>query len=779
MIDLYVIPNKLRIEEFELIFSYKLKPIKKLNAPFLSLLFALVCQPAWGQITGVITDGQQPIAGASVYIPSESKGTISLPDGRFILEISPLVDAELVVSSVGFLPKKIRVTPQPKNLGAIVLETDKSLDEVIITGNLKPVNRLESTIPVEVYSPAFLQQNPSPNLFEGIQFINGIRPQINCSVCNTGDIHINGLEGPYTFVLIDGMPIVSSLASVYGLNGIPNGMVEKVEIIKGPAGTLYGSQAVGGLINVITKLPEYSPRFFCDVYGTSWKEFNADLGFTARLGENTNSLTGINGFIYDNPIDNNNDNFTDVTQQKRFSVFQKFSWQPNTEKSGSLALRYLYEDRWGGELNWTPAYRGGDEIYGESIYTNRFELIGKQTLSNQIEVQYSYTQHKQNSVYGDTFFQADENIGFLQGIWRKDQGKNSWLVGISTRYNWYNDNTPATENERGTNPNRYWMPGVFVENEIDLSAQHKLLLGMRLDHHPEHAFISSPRAGYKINFDAQTLFRVNFGTGFRVVNIFTEDHAALTGARDLVIEEQLAPEQSYNFTVNFYKKIYTSSGWILGLETAAWHTYFSNQILPDFDSNPNEIRYANLDGNAVSQGFSANLEAILGPFRAYIGASLLDVFTKENNQKQRPVFTEKWSATWAITLPLFNENTRLDYTGNLYGPMRLPILSNRDPRAEYSPVWSLQNLKFSIEKNNDFTFFAGIKNLLNWTPAKNNPFLIARANDPFDREVSYDASGNIQATSTNPYGLSFDPTYMYAPNQGRRFFIGINYTLDR
>ena len=779
MIDLYVIPNKLRIEEFELIFSYKLKPIKKLNAPFLSLLFALVCQPAWGQITGVITDGQQPIAGASVYIPSESKGTISLPDGRFILEISPLVDAELVVSSVGFLPKKIRVTPQRKNLGAIVLETDKSLDEVIITGNLKPVNRLESTIPVEIYSPAFLQQNPSPNLFEGIQFINGIRPQINCSVCNTGDIHINGLEGPYTFVLIDGMPIVSSLASVYGLNGIPNGMVEKVEIIKGPAGTLYGSQAVGGLINVITKLPEYSPRFFGDVYGTSWKEFNADLGFTARLGENTNSLTGINGFIYDNPIDNNNDNFTDVTQQKRFSVFQKFSWQPNTEKSGSLALRYLYEDRWGGELNWTPAYRGGDEIYGESIYTNRFELIGKQTLSNQIEVQYSYTQHKQNSVYGDTFFQADENIGFLQGIWRKDQGKNSWLVGISTRYNWYNDNTPATENERGTNPNRYWMPGVFVENEIDLSAQHKLLLGMRLDHHPEHAFISSPRAGYKINFDAQTLFRVNFGTGFRVVNIFTEDHAALTGARDLVIEEQLAPEQSYNFTVNFYKKIYTSSGWILGLETAAWHTYFSNQILPDFDSNPNEIRYANLDGNAVSQGFSANLEAILGPFRAYIGASLLDVFTKENNQKQRPVFTEKWSATWAITLPLFNENTRLDYTGNLYGPMRLPLLSNRDPRAEYSPVWSLQNLKFSIEKNNDFTFFAGIKNLLNWTPAKNNPFLIARANDPFDREVSYDASGNIQATSTNPYGLSFDPTYMYAPNQGRRFFIGINYTLDR
>ena len=118
------------------------------------------------------------------------------------------------------------------------------------------------------------------------------------------------------------MPIVSSLASVYGLNGIPTGMIEKVEIIKGPSGTLYGSQAVGGLINVITKLPEYSPRFFSDIYGTSWQEFNADLGFSGKINEKINSLTGINGFVYDNPIDNNKDNFTDVTQQKRFRSFK-------------------------------------------------------------------------------------------------------------------------------------------------------------------------------------------------------------------------------------------------------------------------------------------------------------------------------------------------------------------------------------------------------------------------------------------------------------------------
>ena len=745
---------------------------------FFFLLFNFI---GWSQVKGRVSDGIQPIAGATVYLPSIKQGVVTDLQGDFVLENLTSGRYPLVISSVGFLPHKIilEISAAQQDLGEVILSPDNSLDEVIISGNLKPVNRLESTIPVEVYSPAFLQQNPTSSLFEGIQYINGIRPQINCSVCNTGDIHINGLEGPYTFVLIDGMPIVSSLASVYGLNGIPTGMIEKVEIIKGPSGTLYGSQAVGGLINVITKLPEYSPRFFSDVYGTSWQEFNTDLGFSGKINENIDFITGVNGFIYDNPMDNNNDNFTDVTQQKRFSLFQKFSWENATDKKGSFAIRYLYEDRWGGELNWTPSNRGGDQIYGESIYTKRFELIGTQNLSNQWEIQYSYTDHEQDSFYGDLSFQAKERIGFFQGIWRKQKGQHQWLGGVSTRYSWYDDNTPATEISTENNPNQYWLPGVFLEDEISLKKSHKLLVGLRFDHHPDHGMITTPRAGYKINFDEQTLFRLNAGTGFRVVNIFTEDHAALTGARDLVIEENLAPEKSYNINLNFYKKIYSPSGWILGLDASVWHTYFSNQILPDFDTNPNEIRYRNLDGHAVSQGGSINFEANYGRFRSQIGASLLDVFTQENDRRIRPVFTEKWSATWAITAPLWHEKLSLDYTGNLYGSMRLPLLGDLDPRTEFSPVWSIQNLKISYQKDNDWNFFVGIKNLLNWTPAKNNPFLIARSEDPFDRNVNFDSSGRVQATANNPYALSFDPTYIYAPNQGIRFFLGLNYSLSK
>jgi outer membrane receptor for ferrienterochelin and colicins len=146
------------------------------------------------------------------------------------------------------------------NISAVLTPIPEGLKEYVVTGTLKQMKRSESPVNIEVYTPSFFKKNPSSGLFEAMQNINGIRPQVNCNVCNTGDIHINGLEGPYTMVLIDGMPLVSSLSTVYGLSGIPSSMVERIEIIKGPASTLYGSEAIGGVINVITKRPINSAK---------------------------------------------------------------------------------------------------------------------------------------------------------------------------------------------------------------------------------------------------------------------------------------------------------------------------------------------------------------------------------------------------------------------------------------------------------------------------------------------------------------------------------------
>ena len=230
-------------------------------------------------------------------------------------------------------------------------DNENELNEVVVSGTLKAVKRLESAVPVEVYSPIFFKKNPTASIYEALQNVNGVRPQLNCGVCNTGDIHINGLEGPYTSVMIDGMPIVSSLSTVYGLSGIPNSLVERIEIVKGPASSLYGSEAVGGLINIITKNPVKAPLFSFDVFTSSWLETNADLGVKFNIKKAT-SLLGLNYYNYNQTIDNDNDGFTDVTAQNRISVFNKWNFQREQNRLFTFAIRGMYEDRWGGDVRW-------------------------------------------------------------------------------------------------------------------------------------------------------------------------------------------------------------------------------------------------------------------------------------------------------------------------------------------------------------------------------------------------------------------------------------------
>ena len=729
------------------------------------------------EVNGTVFSEGQPLAFSNVYLENSTTGTITNENGIFKLTNLKPGSYTLVASFTGYGTSRKRVQITNKNLQIkFKLVEDNSLQEVTITGTLKAVSRLESPVPVEVYSTTFLKKNPTPSVFEALNNVNGVRPQLNCNVCNTGDIHINGLEGPYTLVMIDGMPIVSGLSSVYGLSGIPNSLIEQIEIVKGPASSLYGSEALGGLINIITKLPENAPLFFAESFGTSWGEINFDLGVKANVGKNATVLVGANYFKYDQLIDNNNDNFTDLTNQDRISLFQKWNFKRRNNRNFSLAGRYFYEDRWGGELQWNNSFRGGDEVYGESIYTSRFEIFGNYQLPllEKIDFQFSYSDHDQNSVYGNTPYLAQQRIGFGQFIWDKKIKSHDLLLGAAIRYNYYNDNTTATILADET-----VIPSLFIQDEIGFNNKQSLLLGMRYDYNSRHGNIFTPRIAYRFKPTEDDIIRLNAGTGFRVVNLFTEEHAALTGAREVIIKDELNPEESYNITLNYLKKLYLKNGMYFTIDTSAWYTYFTNAIIPDYDTNPNQIIYDNLDGFSQSSGLSFNIDAVFGSgIRASIGATYQDVSKTENGIKTPQILTEKYSGVWSFSYKHYGTNLTFDYTGSLYGPMRLPLLGELDPRSEYSPAWSIQNIQITYDGIDRFEMYGGIKNLLDWTPNKGNPFIIARSDDPFDQNVVFDTDGNAIPTLDNPYALTFDPSYVYGPNQGIRLFFGIRYALN-
>lgn len=660
-----------------------------------------------------------------------------------------------------------------------VLKKEKvklELDEVVVSGTLKPMRRLQTPVPVEIITATFLKQNPTANVFDALQNVNGLRPQNNCNVCNTGDIRINGLDGPYTMVTIDGMPIVSALGTVYGLSGIPNSMIDRIEVVKGAASTLYGSEAVGGLINIITKRPKTVPTITADIFSTSWLETNIDLGYRANFGKKVDALIGVNYFKYNNPVDNNNDNFTDLSLQDRVSLFSKLNFSRKSQKELSLVSRYLYEDRWGGEMQWNKGFRGGNQVYGESIYTSRYEFLGKYELPVQEKMyfQFSIIGHDQNSVYGNSTFLANQKIAFGQLLWDKNCKNNSFLFGSAFRYQYYNDNTPATNNA-----NHSKIYSLFAQDEISFSDKTSTLLGLRYDYNSAHGSIVTPRFAFKYKPTPNDILRLNFGTGFRVVNLFTEDHQALSGARDVILTSNLEPETSYNVNFNYLKKYSLTNAGVINLEFSSWYTYFTNRIFANYDLNPDQIVYDNLNGYSKIFGLSSNVDWIT-PFglKASLGASYFDPLTMQDDQKFVPLFTEKFSLNWAVSYEIPSWHLAIDYTGNLTGPMRLPLLGPLDPRRETSLPFSIQNIQFTFKKIHNLEIYTGIKNLLNWTPNRNNPFLIARANDPFDKNVQFDSNGNVIPTVDNPYGLTFDPTYAYGPNQGIRFFAGLRFHID-
>tara|TARA_B100000963_G_scaffold74666_1_gene62756 strand:- start:3961 stop:6132 length:2172 start_codon:yes stop_codon:yes gene_type:complete len=714
---------------------------------FLILQFQLYSQSLSGTIKSDL-----PIPFASISVKGQSIGTASNADGFFKINDIKEGSYEFIFSAIGFkkLKKNISIQTGKNTLDIILEPLLYDIEQVVVTGTMKETFLNSTPVKMDIITQKFLKKIATNNVMEVIEHINGVQKQINCGVCGTNDIHINGMEGPYTLVLINGMPIMSSLSTVYGLNGIATSLIKQIEIIKGPSSTLYGTEAVAGVINILTKDPMDVSNLELESFITSHLEKNIDFAYAPKM-KKVNLLLSGNYFKMDNFLDYNKDNFTDIPLSERLSLFKQWNFKRKTRKNLLLSAKYYHEDRSGGVKEWSDNLRGNDSIYGESIYTDRIELAASYELpmDEDVRIDASFNYHHQDSYYGNTKYEAFQNIYFANLIWNKSIGYNhDFISGLSYRFQTFVDSTLANINERK------FIPALFVQDEIILNKKWTSLLGIRTDYHEEHGFIFSPRLNLKFKPKTYTTFRLNAGTGFRIVNLFTEDHASLTGSREVLLVEDLKPEESYNINLNV-NHIFSLGRSTGSIDVDAFYTYFTNKIAPDYEANPNQIIYANLDGFSISRGLAFNIQQNFEfPLSINSGGTYLDVYSVDyNNFRKDELFAPSFTGVFSLSYNWDKINTSIDWTTKVTGPMSLPTFPHPFERAEESPWFSQHHLQIKKLFSESLTAFMGVKNIFNYTQV--SPLIDWQ----------------------NPFGDDFDTSYAYGPLQSRRFLIGFKVKL--
>lgn len=724
----------------------------------LSLLLLLAAinvdaQTLSGTVEGIITADGQPVQGANVGFEKIKKGAATDENGKFIIRGVPEGRHVLQVSAVGY--ETISKNIELRSGETLVLEFQLKqsllqLDQVVVTGTMRETYIKDSPVKVQVVSSSFLNNNPSDNIMESVGFINGLYNEVSCGVCGTSSIRINGMEGPYTAVLIDGMPIMGSLASVYGLNGISSNIIEGMEIIKGPNSTLYGSEAMGGVINILTKEPAAREQLSLEAYSSTHFENNLDFSYSPKT-EGFHTLFSGNAFYFDRFLDHNNDNFADATKRKRFSLFNKWTLERPDARRFDLALKYYFEDRIGGTRDFSKELRGSDTVYGEAIETNRFEAIGtyELPLEEQIKIDYSYSYHTQDSYYGDYRYQATQQIYFANLVWDKQFSYDSQLLAGSTfRFDALDQTFDEQRLKDGSRDNRF-TPGIFTQYEHIFNQRFRGLLGARVDHHKDHGLIFSPRFNFKISATDHTTIRFNAGTGFRIVNLFTEEHDVLSGSRQVVITENLDPERSYNGTMNLNQIVDIGTS-VLNIDLDLFYTHFTNQIIPDY-TNPSQIRYSNLDGYSISRGVAVSAaHNFPGPLQYSVGVTFQDVFQETNGRREALPFAPNFNSTFSLSYRFDPLDISVSYTGRVVGKMKLPEYPDAKNSSE---VFTEQNIRLSKEMAERFEIFGAVKNLFNYT--QDDPLIAP------DR----------------PFSEDFATDHVFGPIQQRRFLLGVKYQM--
>ncbi|MDO5035659.1 MAG: TonB-dependent receptor [Porphyromonas sp.] len=589
-----------RVAKVITILALVLSPLTSINASNAPTTEG-VEQVTDANIVGHVLDKttREHLMGIVVRIKDTPYGTTTDSSGHFYLRNLKPGTYTLEVSGIGYqtVTREITVLEQTTIEINVELEEDVfNLHEVVVSSNRQQTLRKHAPTLVSVIDAQAFEAANATNLAQGLSCQPGIRVENNCQNCGFNQVRINGLDGRFSQILIDSRPIVSALAGVYGLEQIPTNMIERVEVVRGGGSALYGSSAIAGVINIISREP-VANRFeaYENLILTGLKKPDNTIGFNA-------SVVGADGRIGGTVFGQARDRSAWDANGDGFSEIGKISGR---SLGAHGFLRLSEYDRLTGELHSIQEYRrGGDRLdlpvhvaavaeqTDHTIYSGNIKWDhSSRSLLHRLQIFASGQVVKRTSYYGGI---GEEHVGNLGYIPKEEFGTNfgnttgkTFQGGLQYNYDW--ETAPmapikflagleyAYDSLYDVMPIRAWEKdgaGNSLNPPIDQTIHNlsqivqaewgneewALLLGTRIDEHNKILGrsggmrpIISPRATLRYNPSSRANFRASYAKGFRAPQVFDEDlHVGVVGgeAQRIYNIPDLDPEESHSISLS-------------------------------------------------------------------------------------------------------------------------------------------------------------------------------------------------------------------------------------
>lgn len=713
-----------------------------------------------GTISGTIQSKNERLAFVTISLDSTNSYTTSNASGEFKFTHIPFGSYQLQTSIVGFSNQTIRVELTKKepviNLNIELEESQILLDQMVITGTKTFKRQTESAVIVNIIDSRTLESVEACNLSEGLKFQPGLRVETDCQTCNYTQLRMNGLGGGYSQILINGRPIFSPLTGLYGLEQVPANMIERIEVVRGGGSALYGSSAIGGTVNVITKIPNESG------YNVGYTYQNINGGANDHILQgNATVLThkknaGATFFVNSRDrqyYDHNEDNFSELPELKNQSFGTNLFLQPNKNQKLEISLSSLNEFRYGGEMVDQPAYltqqseeRTHNVLLGSVDYQINFNNDSSSFIV------YAAGQETKRDHYTGIF--PDDSLAIAHHLIAAPYGYStvSTLQGgmqINHRFKTFNGlsnvltvGTEYIEDDVKDKIESYNYNidqltknfGAFVQSDWDITSNLNVLTGIRMDaHNMVNQPIFSPRVSLLYKLKTATQLRLTWGTGFRAPQAFDSDlHIAFAGGgvSRVSLSEDLKQERSNSLSasVNYdhSKTNYVVGFTLEGFYTHLYDAFYLHPIGTDEFGERFEKR--NGDGATV-QGVTMELRANLK--RKYqietgftVQSSLYDspvLNITELEARQEFLRTPNVYGYGTLTL---NPTKRISGSANLIytGSMELVHFAGAPEQSTDAYYTSPQFWELGIRGSYKFNFksvdtglelYAGVKNVTN------------------------------------------------------------------